>query len=465
MSFDLKQMLADAKGTNYALHESHINPQFSKVLNTIGFNRCYERAEGPYLWDDKGERYLDMIAGYGVFNLGRNHPAVRQALSDYLTLEYPSMVQLDAPLLSGLLAQELKKRMPNELDMVFFTNSGTEGVETAIKYARCATRRSVIVHCKKAFHGLSLGALSLNGDVSFREGFEPFLPDCRVVPYNDLAALEEALATNDVAGFVVEPIQGKGVNLPSPGYLRDAAALCRKHGALFIADEVQCGMGRSGRFLALEFDENVDPDIVILSKALSGGYLPIGAVLTRRWIYDQVFSSMERGVVHSSTFGQGGMAMAAGLATLALTDELDLCHRAELIGEKLGEGLQALQSRYQLIKDIRWRGGMIAIEFGRPQSLALRAGWDMIHKLDTNLFPQAITIPLLQDHHILTQVAGHNIDTIKLLPPLIIDDEDIRWFLSGFEQVMQKLEKFPGPAWEVLSRLGKIAISNRIKGA
>lgn len=461
MPFDLQDQLARAKGRHFELHEQHINPQFAKVLRTIGFDKYYTRGVGQYLWDEQGARYLDMIAGYGVFALGRNHPALRAALHQYLDLDYPSLVQLEAPLLSGLLAAELKKRMPNELDIVYFTNSGTEGNETAIKFARCATGRPAIIHCRKAFHGLTTGSLALNGDESFRQGFAPFLPHTRMVPFDDLVALERELARGDVAAFIVEPVQGKGVNIPAPGYLRAAADLCRKAGTLFVADEVQSGMGRTGKFLAVEHDQDVDPDIVVLSKALSGGFVPVGAVLTRRWIYDRVFSSLDRAVVHSSTFGQGGMAMAAGLATLAAFDELDVVHRAEQIGRKLGEGLRALQGRFELIKEIRWRGGMIGIEFGPPKSIGLRAGWTMTHAMNQNLFPQAVTIPLMQDHRILTQVAGHHIDVIKLLPPLIIEDDDIAWFLRGFEQVMQQLEKFPGPAWEVVSRLGKIALTRR----
>src|SRR5262245_47367381 len=313
---DIRALLKQHEGRNYDLHSAHVNPANVRTLKTIGFDRCYVRAEGPYLWDVQGAKYLDMLAGYGVFGLGRNHPEIRRVLTEFLALEYPSLVKMDGPLLCGLLAEELKRRMPNELDMVFFTNSGAEGIETALKYARCATGRPAIPHCQKAFHGLTYGALSLNGDESFREGFAPFLTDCRAIPFNDLAALETELAKGDVAAFVVEPIQGKGVNIPSPGYLRDAIALCRKHGALFVDDEVQTGLGRTGRFLAIEDDGELDPDIVVLSKALSGGFVPVGAVLCRRWIHEKVFSSMNRSVVHSSTFSQGSFAMVAGLATL-----------------------------------------------------------------------------------------------------------------------------------------------------
>ena len=455
MSLDIQALLAEFKGKNFELHEQHVNPRFAKVLRTIGFDRNYVHAQGQYLWDDHGKQYLDMLSGYGVFNIGRNHPDVRKTLIDFMHCDYPSLVQMDAPLLSGILAKELKKRMPNELDYVYFSNSGTEGVETAIKFSRCATGKANIIHATKAFHGLSNGSLALNGDNIFKSGFAPFMPSVHTVPFNDLSALEAALAGNDVAAFIVEPVQGKGVNIPQPGYLQEAGRLCRQHKALLVVDEVQTGMGRTGKFLALEHDSDVDADIVILSKSLSGGYVPIGAVLTREWIFNKVYSSMERSVVHSSTFGQGSLAMVAGLATLRCIDENKLMTNAENMGNLLGERLQAMKDRYEFIHDIRWRGLMLAIEFAEPKSFSLRCAWKLVHKLNQDLFPQAVTIPLLQDHQILTQVAGHNIDVIKLIPPLIINAQDVAHFITAFRNVMDSLHKFPGPAWEALSRMGK----------
>ena len=461
--FDIRALLKQQEGRNYELHSAHVNPANTRTLKTIGFDRCYVRAQGPYLWDVQGVKYLDMLSGYGVFGLGRNHPEVRQALTDFLALEYPSLVKMEAPLLCGLLAAELKKRMPNQLDMVFFTNSGTEGVETAMKYARCATRRPAIVFCEKAFHGLTYGSLSLNGDENFREGFAPFLTDCRKVPFDDLEALEEELRQGDVAAFIVEPIQGKGVNIPSPGYLRECAALCRKHGALFVDDEVQTGMGRTGRFLAIEHDGDVDPDIVVLSKTLSGGFVPVGAVLCKKWIHDKVFSNMNRSVVHSSTFSQGSLAMVAGLAALDVLDRHLLMQRAEKMGHLLTNGLHAMVPRYEFLKEIRGRGLMIGIEFGPPQSLGLKTAWALIHGMDKSLFPQAALIPLLDKHHILAQVAGHHIDVIKLIPPLVISEEDVKWFLTGFEDVLAQMHEFPGPAWRVVSDIGKMVITSRAR--
>ena len=460
MAINIKQILTSARGENYDLHEKHVNPRFVKTLSTIGYDLCYTRAEGQYLWDINGRRYLDMLAGYGVFNAGRNNPEIRRSLIDFMESDYPSLVQLDAPLLSGLLAKELKQRMPNDLDYVYFTNSGSEGVETAIKFARCATRRSGIIHAHKAFHGLSNGSLSLIGDETFREGFGPLLPDCIQVPFGDIESLERALSKKTIAAFIVEPIQGKGVNIPPAGYLKQAQELCNQYGTLFIADEVQSGMGRTGKFLALEHEGDVDPDMVILSKSLSGGFIPVGAVLTRKWIYNKVFSSMDRSVVHSSTFGQGSLAMVAGLASLDYIDGHKLMDNATEMGNLLGAQLSELKDSYEFIKDIRWRGLMLAIEFGVPKSLKLRAAWTLAHKLNKSLFPQAVTIPLLQDHGVLTQVAGHNVDVIKLIPPLIIDKTDVDYFVSSFKDVMESLHKFPGPCWEVISRIGKSVFPN-----
>ena len=462
---DIGALIRQHEGRNYDLHSAHVNPANVRTLKTIGFDHCYVRAEGPYLWDIHGTKYLDMLSGYGVFGVGRNHPEIRRVLTEFLALDYPSLVKLEAPLLCGLLAEELKKRMPNELDRVFFTNSGAEGIETAMKYARCATGRPGIVHCQKAFHGLTYGSLSLNGDESFREGFAPFLTDCREIPFNNLEALERELHRGDVAAFVVEPIQGKGVNIPSPGFLRQAAALCRKHGALFVADEVQTGMGRTGKFLACEHDGDVDPDIVVLAKTLSGGFVPVGAVLCKKWIHEKVFSSMNRSVVHSSTFSQGSFAMAAGLAALDVLDRHQMIQRAEKMGNLLAEGMRAMVPRFEFLKEIRACGLMLGIEFGPPQSLGLKTAWTLMHKMDKSLFPQAAIIPLMDKHHIITQVAGHHIDVIKLLPPLVISEEDVQWFLTAFTQVLEDMHRFPGPAWNVVSDIGKMVLTSRPRWA
>jgi ornithine--oxo-acid transaminase len=459
MTFDIAKELADRAGESFSLHEKYLNRQMVRVLKTIGFDRQYTRAEGPYLFDKTGARYLDLLAGFGVFALGRNHPTVKKAMIDILNADLPNLVQMDVSLLSGLLAERLLAQIPNQ-EKVFFCNSGTEAVEAAIKLSRAATGRSKLVFCDHAFHGLTMGALSMNGDASFRDGFGPLLTDAVRVPWNDLEALEAALAGDDVAAFFVEPIQGKGVNLPGPGYLREAARLCRRHGALFVVDEVQTGLGRTGRFLAIEHDD-VDPDLVLLAKALSGGFVPVGAVVGKRWIFDRVFDRMDRAVVHGSTFGKNNLAMAAGLATLAVLEDEGLIENAALRGANLVRRLGALSAKYELLKEVRGRGLMVALEFGAPRSLGLRAAWTLLEKATKGLFCQTVIIPLFARHRILSQVAGHEMYVIKLLPPLCLSQADEDWIVEAFDDVISGCHKVPSSVWGLATTLAGHALKSK----
>ncbi|TSA52417.1 MAG: aspartate aminotransferase family protein [Nitrosomonadaceae bacterium] len=459
MPIDINIILAETRGKNFEIFEEHVNPVFVKVLRILGFNHSWTRGEGPYLWDEDGTRYLDFLCNWGVFNFGRRHPTIRGALQQVLDSDFPGWVGFDGPPLAGVLARELIKRMPAGLDTVYFSNSGTEAIEAAIKFTRAATGRPCIIHLAKAFHGLTTGSLSLNGEASFRRGFEPLLSGGTEVKLGDLAGLEARLAVGDIAAFVFEPIQGKGVNIASDEYLLAAQSLCRKYGALMVCDEVQSGMGRTGRFLACQWIDGLQPDVVCLSKALSGGYVPVGATITRRAIYNSVYDSMNRAIVHASTFGMGNLAMAAGLASLAVLDDENLAERATELGARFRRGIEAMVPRYEFLKGVRQRGLMIGIEFGKPESMSLKAAWAMVNKMDENLFAQAIVIPLLDDHHILTQVAGHAIPIVKILPPLNISEADVDYFLAALEDVMVKLHKFPGPAWDVLMKLGNHAIT------
>jgi ornithine--oxo-acid transaminase len=302
---------------------------------------------------------------------------------------------------------------------------------------------------------LTFGSLSLIGDDIFKNGFEPLLGDCAAVPFNDLTALEDKLRTREVAAFIVEPIQGKGVHLPNSDYLRNAAELCRRYGSLFIADEIQCGLGRTGKFFAVEhFD--VQPDMILVAKALSGGHVPIGAVLTRKDIYDKLFNRMDRAVVHGSTFAKNDLAMAAGIATLEVIESEKLVENAARTGERLLTAFKSMAERHELLCDVRGMGLMIGIEFGAPKSLKLRASWTMIETASKGLFCQLITIPLFKDHKILTQVAGHGSRTIKLLPPYVISDDDCAWIEKAFDTVIGESHRVPGAIWS----LGKTLIEN-----
>ena len=462
MSLEIEGLFAEAEADRYTLHTRHLNEQMVRVLKTIGFDRAYQRGKGQYLYDREGRQYLDLLSGWGVFALGRNHPVVNSTLKKVLDCDFPNLVQMDVSALAGVLAERLLRYVPH-LDKVFFANSGTETVETALKFARAATGREGIIYCSHAFHGLTYGSLSVNGDEMFRSGFGPLLPGCIEVPFNDIVALERALASNTAAAFIVEPIQGKGVTVPVDDYLRSALELCRKHGTLFIADEVQTGLGRTGRFLACEH-WGIEPDIVLLAKSLSGGQVPVGAVLTRKWIFDKVFDRMDRAVVHGSTFAKNDLAMAAGLATLEVMESEGLMQNAERTGARLLATFERMIQRHELVKEVRGKGLMIGIEFGAPRSLALKASWNLLETANSGLFCQLIVIPLLKEHRILSQVAGHGNHTIKLLPPLIISDKDCDWIEQSFEAVIADAHRVPGAIWSLGKTLVENAARARVRG-
>jgi ornithine--oxo-acid transaminase len=460
MSQPIAEIFNSRAQENLVLHESYLNHQMVRVLRTIGFDRHYVRGSGAYLWDDEGNRYLDLLSGFGVFALGRNHPRVIEVLKQTLEAETPSLVQMDASLLCGVLAERLLPTIPGRPEKIFFCNSGTEAVEGAIKFARCATGRPGIIYCDHAYHGLTMGSLSLTADENFRDGFGPMLGDARMVPFNDLAALEEALAKRDVAAFIVEPIQGKGVRVPDDDYLPEAARLCRQSGTLFIADEVQTGLGRTGKLWAVEH-WGVEPDLLCMAKALSGGFVPVGAVATRRGIFERVYSSMIRAMAHSSTFGQGNLAMAAGLVTLEVLEDEKLVKNAAELGNALMCDLGALIQRYEFLKEVRGKGLMIALEFGQPESFKLKTAWKLLEAAEKGLFAQMVTVPLMVDHRILSQVAGHGQSVVKLLPPLVLSEEDRQWAVSALDKVIADTHRVPGAIWDLGKRLGKQALKAR----
>jgi ornithine--oxo-acid transaminase len=445
----VREILARRTGEELALNDRHLNPQMGRILRTLGFDRTWVGGEGAHLIDAEGHRYLDLFGGYGVFAIGRNHPEARAALEEVMAARTANLPQLGVTLLSGVLAEALLARAPGSVAAMVPANSGAEAVEAAIKIARAATGRPRIVYAEHAFHGLTLGALSLGGDDHFRAGFGPLLPGCDAVPFGDLDALERELARGDVAAFVVEPVQGKGVNLPPAGYLPGAQERCRAAGALLVCDEVQTGLGRTGRFFALEH-WGLEPDVVCVAKALSGGLVPIGAVLVSRAAFDRVFDGMERAVRHGSTFGGNDLAAAAGLATLRVLEQEGLVERAERMGALLLELTRPLVERHAIVRDVRGLGLMWAIELGPPEGRSARATWHALERAQPGLFSQLVTVPLFHEHRIFCQVAGHRMNVIKALPPLVIEEEEIRRFAAALAEVVAAAERMPS----ALTRFG-----------
>src|SRR5437763_15175319 len=357
----------------------HLDSSLVDLLRILGFDKEYVSAEGSHLYDAAGRAYLDFHTGEGFASLGHNHPDVRDVLRAALAANLVDGGQLHHSALAGMLAEALSQRLPDGLDAVFFTSTGAEAVDSAMKFARACTGRPRLISCDSSFYGVTLGPLSLVGDDFFKEGFGPLLPGCERVPFGDLSRLEAELRSKDVAAFILEPIQGRMVTLPPAGYLTAALELCRRYGTLFVIDEIQTGLWRTGKWFALE-QWGLEPDFVLIGKALSGGYMPVAAMVTRREIFQRAVGTLERSYVHQSTFGRNRLSMAAGLATLRVIKRDGLVEHADRLGDLLRSGLAELQERYELVHQVRGHGLMIGIELGIPSSRLARMSWRLIHR-------------------------------------------------------------------------------------
>jgi acetylornithine/succinyldiaminopimelate/putrescine aminotransferase len=446
-------------GETLDLARRHLDSSLVDVLRILGFDKEYVSAQGSYLYDAAGRTYLDFHTGEGFASLGHNHPDVRDVIQATLAADLVAGVQLHHSVLAGMLAEALSHRLPPGLDAVSFASTGAEAVDAAMKFARAATRRPRLLSCDSSFHGVTLGPLSLVGDEFFKEGFGPLLPGCERVPFGDLSRLEAELRCNDVAAFIVEPIQGRMVTLPPENYLQAAQALCRRYGTLFVVDEIQTGLGRTGRWFALEH-WGLEPDMVAVGKALSGGYMPTAAMITRREIYDKAVGTLERCYVHQSTFGRNRLSMAAGLATLRIIERDALVEHAARVGDLLVDGLADLQQRYQMIKEVRGAGLMIGIELCAPSSRIGRLNWRLMHMASEGLFPQLIVIPLHRDHGVITMAAGKN-DVIKLLPPLTLSEPEAASFLEALDSVLADCHRSASKNWAVVRDIATATFRRR----
>jgi ornithine--oxo-acid transaminase len=418
------------------LYIEHVNPQWVRLLNLLQMNVPYVRCSGCELFTADGRRILDYLSGYCVHNTGHNHPAIVAALKDELDRGGPAMLQSHVPALAGQLAERLCQSAGGRLNRVFFCSSGSEGIEAAIKFSRAATGRTGLLYTEHAFHGLTCGALSLMSDDFWREGFGPMLPEAEGIPFGSVEALEEKLASRRFAAFIVEPIQAEGgIRVPEPEYLKAAERLCRRYGTLFVLDEVQTGMYRTGGFLA-SHRFGVEPDMVVLAKALSGGLIPVGALLTSDAVSDAVYSSLKRSIVHASTFGENGLAMRAGLATLDVLEYQSLGERATRLGAELRRQLTERLAPYEMVKSVRGAGMLSGIEFTAPKQLRLRIAFETFRRIHPGMFGQVLVMRLFRDHGILTQICGNNFMVLKAAPPLVVTELQIAEFVSAIGNVV-----------------------------
>lgn len=438
------------------LYSDHVNPQWVRLLDLLQMNVSYERCAGAELQTSDGRLVLDFLSGYCVHNVGHNHPAIVGAIKEELDRSGPAMLQSHVPYLAAELAQRLTKLAGGRLQRVFFTNSGSEGVEAAIKFARAHTRREGLLYANGAFHGLTCGALSLMSDAYWREGFGDLLPGTLGIPFQDLDALRAALSTKRFAAFFVEPVQSEGgVRVPDASYLQEAQELCRRYGTLFVLDEVQTGMFRTGRFLAAQHF-GLSPDIVILAKALSGGLVPVGAVLMSEPVSDSVFRSMKHAFVHASTFGENALAMRAGLATLDVLEHDQLGERAEQRGEFLRRKLDEALSRFEMVEGVRGIGLLNGVAFATPRELRLRIPFEAFHRIHPAMFGQVMVMRLFRDFQVLTQICGNSFQVLKAAPPLTISEAQISRYISAVRQVVE-IAHHPGEFWSEALGMAKRA--------
>ena len=399
-------------------------------------NVRYTQCSGTVMRTENGRDILDFLSGYCVHNTGHNHPHIVSALQEELGRNGPAMVQSHVPDLAGQLAAILCSRAGGRLNKVFFCSSGSEGVEAAMKFARAYTGRTGFLYAQGAFHGLTMGALSLMGDEFWRQGFGPLLNDCNEVPFDDLDALQSALAAGQYAALVLEPMQGEaGIVVPQPDYLIEAQKLCRQHGTLLILDEVQTGLGRTGKFLAAHHS-GVQPDMVILAKALSGGLVPVGAVLMTDEIYGAVYNSLKRSIVHTSTYSENALAMRAGLATVEVIEEEGLAEHAENMGIILREGLSHALRDYEMVAEVRGRGLFCGIAFRTPKQLSRRAAFEAFRAIHPGLFGQVVVMNLFE-RGVLTQMCGNNFMVLKAAPPLTVSEAEVAQFVDVVHEVVE----------------------------
>lgn len=400
------------------LYRDHISPDLARLVKFGGPGSLEVQAEGCYVRDHLDRSYLDLAGGYGVFTLGHRHPEVVQAVSEQLArLPLSSRVLLSPE--QAYLARDLAAVAPGELRYSFFCNSGAEAVEGALKLARMATGRSGLVACDNSYHGKTMGALSVTGRARYREPFEPLIPEVEFVPFGDLEALDRALHER-VAAFIVEPVQGEGgIHVAPPHYLEQAQAMCRQRGILWIADEIQCGLARTGKMFAVEH-WNVQPDILVLAKALGGGVVPAGAFMGTPEVW-KAFKG--RPLIHTSTFGGNPLACVAARTTLKILLRDQLCQRAAQQGSWLLQQLQHLAKDFPgLVSEVRGLGLMIGVELAQEE------------------FAGKVMSELVK-RHILAVYTLNQPRVIRLEPPLTIEACDLEKALHGWREALEACPK------------------------
>ncbi|KMY52755.1 putrescine--2-oxoglutarate aminotransferase [Bacillus sp. FJAT-27231] len=404
----------------------HVNPGFLSYRKTVTEGGQFAAVEwsdsGSCFTDINGKQYIDCLGGFGIYNVGHRHPKVVKAVTDQLNRQALHSQDLLDPL-RAMLAKILADITPGDLQYSFFTNSGTESVEAALKLAKMYSDRSTIISTTRSFHGKSLGSLSGTAKGVFRKPFLPLIPGFRHVPYGDIDMMRKtfescALVGEDVGAVILEPIQGEGgIIIPPAGYLKQVRELCDEYDVVLIFDEVQTGMGRTGKMFAAELYE-VTPDIICLAKAFGGGVMPAGAVVANEKVFKNLFDNP---FMHTTTFGGNPLACAAAIATIGVLIEENLPERAAEVGEYFLKGLKEAAAEHgDKVLEIRGQGLMIGIEFHKDE---------IGYEVSKGMF----------DNGILVAGTLVNSKTIRIEPPLTISYEEVDTVINTFKEVLGKV--------------------------
>jgi len=437
------------------LYKRYMNPSLASMLGLLKFDKRFVRAEGVKVWDDKGVEYLDFLGGYGALNFGHNDPRLNAALERVSTA--PNLLQASLGTLSAVLAHNLAAIMPGELRHSFFGNSGAEAVEGALKTAKTATKKKQVIYLEGAFHGKTMGALSVTGRSKYQTPFAPLVPGCVMVPFGEQAAMERELEKGEAAAVILETIQGEGgVRIPPSGYLEKTQQFCKQYGTLLIVDEIQTGFGRTGTIFACE-QEGIVPDIICTGKSLGGGVMPLSAFTTTAETWEKAFGGFDKCMLHTSTFGGNTRAAAVGITAIQMLVEDDLAGQARLQGDYLMQRLQELQERFPgFIKDVRGRGLLIGIEFNPlAQGILNKVTGGKINQIAEEYMAALIAGELMNSYQIITAYTLNNPNVIRIEPPLIITREQLDRLVNALQDIFQKYQSM----WKFVLASGKKLIT------
>lgn len=416
----------------------YVNPGLATLLGMLDFDKQYVRAEGVKVWDSEGNEYLDLLGGYGALNLGHNHPEIVKAVKEAMNAMCPNLLQASMGTLASALGESIAAVAPGDLKHSFFANSGAEAVEGALKTARIASGKQIILSTEGSFHGKSFGCLSASGREKYRKPFEPLVPGFEHVPFGDSEAVEKRLQRKDVAAFIVEPVQGEGgVIIPPAGYLKTVREICNRYGVLLIADEIQTGFGRTGTMFGCDHD-GITPDIMTLSKSLGGGVMPLAAFVCTEKVWKKAYGSIDNCLLHTSTFGGNTFACAAGLAAIKLIRDLDLPGKALENGRYFLDKILELKNKYPIVEDVRGIGLLIGIEFKQPKGLLNTLTGGALSNISQEYLGSMVAGVLQNEHRIITAYTLNNPNVIRLEPPLIITRDQIDQVINALEATFAK---------------------------